>query len=228
MGESSFDPGGFSGRVPLFPLPQAVLFPNTFLPLHIFEPRYREMMRAAMAGERLIAMALLKEGWENDYQGNPAVHEVVGVGRIVEESELEDGRFNLALYGVARARIVEVVSADPYRMARVELLEELPAKGPRYERRRRVLTAFYNQIMAELAKSGMVAAQPKLSLGVLCDILVSMITFEVPVKQAFLEELSVAARCDRLFDLLEKMSAPGFGKGGPPKKPFYPAEPNLN
>jgi hypothetical protein len=227
-GPCLFDPAAFSGSVPLFPLPKVVLFPNALLPLHIFEPRYRRMTREALAGERLIAMALLRPGWEGDYAGNPPVHDVVGVGKIIEDTELDDGRFNLALYGVARARIVEVVRSEPYRTARVELLEDRPAEGNRYERRRRILGAFYNQIMAEFAKGGLVPAQKGLPLGALCDILASLISFDVGVKQAFLEELSVAARCDRLFELLEKMSAPGFGKGAGPDSSFFPGEPSLN
>ncbi|HXX93988.1 MAG TPA: LON peptidase substrate-binding domain-containing protein, partial [Planctomycetota bacterium] len=85
MDPDPFDREGFSGRLPLFPLPNVVLFPHAFLPLHIFEPRYRSMTRGALEGERLIGMALLKPGWEGDYYGNPDVHEVIGVGKIIEE-----------------------------------------------------------------------------------------------------------------------------------------------
>ena len=65
----NFDADSFSGTIPIFPLPNVVLFPNMLLPLHIFEPRYREMVEDALNGEGLIGMALLKEGWQNDYYG---------------------------------------------------------------------------------------------------------------------------------------------------------------
>jgi hypothetical protein len=220
------DPAAFSGRVPLFPLPQVVLFPHALLPLHIFEPRYRAMTEAALAGERLIAMALLKPGWEPAYHGNPPIHDAVGVGRIVEDVRLPDGRFNLLLRGVARARVVEVVSDLPYRTARVELLEDRPPPGAAYELRRRELQAFYGHVLKQVSEGAAPAAE--IPLGVLCDLLVSMITFEPEVKQAFLEEPDVGARCDRLTGLLRQMQLPGFGGPQPPKKPFLPGEPSPN
>ena len=60
--------------IPIFPLPNAVLFPNVFLPLHIFEPRYREMVADALQGDRIIGMVLLRPGWEADYDGRPAIY----------------------------------------------------------------------------------------------------------------------------------------------------------
>src|SRR5213078_2405108 len=96
----AFDPKGFSGVVPVFPLPNVILFPGMFLPLHIFEPRYREMTADAIRGERLIAMALLKPGWENHYEGRPPIHPIMGMGKIVEQEALKDGRYNLVLLGL--------------------------------------------------------------------------------------------------------------------------------
>ena len=88
--------------VPLFPLPGAVLFPDTVLPLHIFEPRYRRMVEDVRAGDGRIAIALLRQGWEEGYEGRPAIHDVGTVGRIRDLEPLPDGRFNLALVGLQR------------------------------------------------------------------------------------------------------------------------------
>jgi Lon protease-like protein len=121
-------PEKFEGPVPIFPLPNVVLFPNLVLPLHVFEPRYREMVCDALAGDRLIAMALLREGWEKDYAGNPPVYDVVCVGRIVQEHELPDGRFNFLLQGLRRGRIRRELSDSlglPYRTVEVDLLPDL-------------------------------------------------------------------------------------------------------
>src|ERR1700752_3118620 len=96
----------FSGTARLFPLPNLVLFPSLLQALHIFEPRYRQMTADALAGDRLIAMVLLRPGWEADYDGRPPVHEVACLGRIAAEQRLPDGRFNLQLRGLSRARIV--------------------------------------------------------------------------------------------------------------------------
>jgi Lon protease-like protein len=220
---SGFDVSLFSGRVPLFPLPNVVLFPHAFLPLHIFEPRYREMTSGALGGERLIGMALFKPGWEADYYGNPPVHDVIGVGRIVEEERQDDGRYNLILYGVARARIVEVVSSDPYRTAKVELLEDRPEEGRRYERLRRLLLQFYGEVLKKVLQGSAPTPPDDLPLGALCDLVTAVLGFDPPVKQALLEDLDVGSRCDRLVSLLEESNAPGFGEGkGPAPRPWPP------
>jgi Lon protease-like protein len=113
-----------SGIVPVFPLPKIVFFPRTILPLHVFEPRYRRMVRDAVAGEGLIAVALLRPGWASDYEGSPAFHEVGTIGRIEDLEPLEDGKFNLRLVGLQRAVIGEIVQEHPYRRARVIPLDE--------------------------------------------------------------------------------------------------------
>jgi len=78
----------FSGVIPLFPLATVVFFPNTLLPLHVFEPRYRQMIKDIIDGERIIGMVLLKPGWEKSYEGNPEIYSVVGMGRIVNSEPL--------------------------------------------------------------------------------------------------------------------------------------------
>ncbi len=113
-----------SGIVPIFPLPQIVFFPRTILPLHVFEPRYKEMVREASEGEGLIAVALLRPGWEDDYAGSPAFHDVGTIGRIEDLEPLPDGRFNLRLVGLQRAVFSEIVQDVPYRRARVVPLNE--------------------------------------------------------------------------------------------------------
>lgn len=110
--------------VPLFPLPNVVLFPRTVLPLHIFEFRYRQMTADAVAGDRLVALSLLKPGWEKDYHARPAIEPVVCVGRILNWEKLADGKYNFLLQGVARARIEHEFCDRTYRYARLSRLEE--------------------------------------------------------------------------------------------------------
>jgi Lon protease-like protein len=117
---------GFSGTVPVFPLPEAVLFPGVRMPLHIFEPRYQAMVKDAWAGERLIALATLLPGWEKDYEGAPPFHPLATVGRIVERVELPEGRSNLVLEGLERARLDEEFTDRPYRLARAQVVADLP------------------------------------------------------------------------------------------------------
>ena len=124
----SFPPDEFSGTARLFPLPNLVLFPHVAQPLHVFELRYRQLMADALEDDRLVTMALLRPGWEEDYHNSPPIHPVVCVGQITQEERLTDGRYNFVLQGLSRARIVEELTTDRlYRMANVELLEEEPA-----------------------------------------------------------------------------------------------------
>lgn len=93
--------------VPLFPLPNVVLFPDVPLTLHVFEPRYRELVKDALASQRRIGMALLKPGYESDYQGRPPIYPLGCLGTIASEERLEDGRYNIVLHGRTRFRVVE-------------------------------------------------------------------------------------------------------------------------
>jgi len=111
----------WSEPVPLFPLPNCVLLPGAILPLHIFEPRYRRMMRDVLdlpPERQAVAIALLREGYEPLYLTNHApIHAVVGVGTVVEHRELPDGRYDLILQGQARASIKVDDGSGPYRRA---------------------------------------------------------------------------------------------------------------
>lgn len=111
-------------RLPIFPLPNCVLLPGGLLPLHVFEPRYRELTRDALASHQLIGVARLRPGYESSYYGKPPVYERFGVGRIICSEELPDGRFALLLRGVARVEIAhELPAADRmYRRAAVRQL----------------------------------------------------------------------------------------------------------
>src|ERR1700693_6078222 len=96
----------FGGSARLFPLPNVVFFPQVMQPLHIFEPRYRQMTADALAGDRLIALVLPKPGWEPDYAGSPSVHSVACLGKIVADQLVEDGRYNILLRGLGRIQIL--------------------------------------------------------------------------------------------------------------------------
>ena len=107
--------------IPLFPLPNVVFFPRTYLPLHIFESRYRRMVRDAAASHRMIGMVLLKEGWETDYAGAPPIFPIGAVGRMVTVQALSDGRFNILLQGLGRFEIQEELWCESYRQGRIRL-----------------------------------------------------------------------------------------------------------
>lgn len=141
-----------TGRVPVFPLPDVVLFPHATLPLHIFEPRYRRMTEDALNGDRLIAMAVLKPGWEQGYDGSPEVFPLACAGLIEEEARLPDGRFNIRLRGVARVELVSFETDRPYRTARVRVLQDLNEEdGPGVEEDKRRLFGACAGLLQEIA-----------------------------------------------------------------------------
>jgi Lon protease-like protein len=109
-------------RIPVFPLPNVVLFPKTYLPLHIFEPRYQAMVSDAATSGQCIGMALLKEGWEEDYYGHPPVFSRGCVGRLASVQPLSDGRSNILLQGLERFEIEREWYDNPYREATISLV----------------------------------------------------------------------------------------------------------
>ena len=115
-----------SSRVKLFPLPEGTLFPNQGLPLHVFEPRYRELTRDALEGDRVIGIPQIRPGFtREDYAAAPALYPYLGVGVITQHQDLPDGRYNMVVRGVARARLLtEVSTGASYRVAQIELLSE--------------------------------------------------------------------------------------------------------
>ncbi|HUC43628.1 MAG TPA: LON peptidase substrate-binding domain-containing protein [Candidatus Sulfotelmatobacter sp.] len=113
-----------SRLVPVFPLPDVVFFPRTTLPLHVFERRYRRMVEDVLAADGRLAVALLAKGWEADYDGSPAYHEIATIGRIEDLERTPDGRFLFRLVGEARVRLGTVASGTPYRTASATAIPE--------------------------------------------------------------------------------------------------------
>jgi Lon protease-like protein len=209
MNEQQDPLADFSGMVRLFPLPNLVLFPHVLQPLHIFEPRYREMTRDALDGDHLIAMALLQPDWEEQYLDRPPIFPLVCLCKIVAEQALEDGRFNILIRGLTRARIVREVDSDKlYRQARVELLADVPLKDRQQVRefRKELLDLvpdwFPDQpaVLAEFSK----LLKSNISLGMLCDIITFALPLPVEFKQMMLAEADVERRAT---DLRERLAA---------------------
>lgn len=208
----------FTGTTRLFPLPNLVLFPQVVQGLHVFEPRYRQLMADALAGDKLISLVLLRPGWEDEYDNRPAVEPVGCLGRIGWHEKLPDGRYNLRLRGVSRVRITEELPTDRlYRVARVQLIPDVaPAELPRLtELRHRLADA----VLPRFAADGPARQQleelftGEMPLGHVCDVLSYALPLPLELKQALLAEphadlraeviaqalLVSAARADRKF-----------------------------
>ena len=119
-------PGGgtLPSVIPLFPLPDIVLFPDVRLPLMIFEPRYRAMVADALKGDGIIGMVLLRPGFEADYEGRPPIFAIGCAGKISKYQLLPDGRYLIELLGLVKFRVTSEDQSRPYRLARVEAMPE--------------------------------------------------------------------------------------------------------
>jgi Lon protease-like protein len=193
--------------VPLFPLPNVVLFPRAVLPLHIFEERYKQMTADVLDGHRQIAMALLARGWEKDYYGRPAVESVVCVGTILSHEQLADGRYNVLLRGHTRARIVREVGEGPYRQGVLEPLFETNAdENALREARERLIEMFKRE--AYTALPGGAQIRQMLEADVPTAAIADLLAFnvlgddQVALKQSLLAEADVQRRVERLVRAL--------------------------
>jgi Lon protease-like protein len=194
-----------SDLLPLFPLPNVVLFPNVFLPLHIFEPRYREMVADAVASDRMIGMVLLRPGWERDYEGRPPIYSVGCSGVVTHAERLADGRYNLVLRGLDRFRIIEESHDRSYRRALIEPLQEQPPTADDRAVTRRQRTTLESMLApaVENAGGGDSAMPSTMSDEDLVNALAQYLDFEPLEKQALLEKPSLRLRAESLVELLE-------------------------
>ena len=193
-----------SDLLPIFPLPGVVLFPGVFLPLHIFEPRYREMVADALTTDRLIGMTLLRDGWQEDYEGRPPVFGVGCSGLITHCEKLPDGRYNIVLRGLDRFRIVSEDHSRTYRRARIQPAPERDlTRADREElrvRRTRIET-----LIAPSEQGGGIdpRAAASMSDDDLVNALAQYLDLEAIERQALLEQPAVPERARALIELLE-------------------------
>ena len=187
--------------IPIFPLPNVVLFPNVFLPLHIFEARYQQMVADALQADRIIGMVLLRSGWERNYDGRPPVYPVGCSGLVTHAEKLPDGRYNIILRGLEKFRIVSEDDRCSYRLARVESITESQTDPEVLRNERRRLEALLVRRLEQ------VGADPKVPPSMpdedLVNALAQYLEFEPVEKQALLERGGLLARCQSLIELLE-------------------------
>jgi hypothetical protein len=188
--------------IPVFPLPNVVFFPRMPLPLHIFEPRYREMVRDATRGPRLIGMALLREDWERDYRGRPPIYGTGTVGELVRVEELPDGRFNVVLRGLREYVVQRELVRKPYREAVV--VWRAPLEGPLAAGVRSTISTLVQRYLERL---GQEAEASPLGPAVDDETFVNFFAQHLDVaaldKQALLEAATLGERAARLRDVLE-------------------------
>jgi Lon protease-like protein len=205
-------PLDFSQPIPLFPLPNCVLFPGAVQPLHIFEPRYRQMLEDTLAEQSAIAMGLLKPGWEKEYYGAPAVFEMLCVGRVVAHERAPDGNYNLLLLGVARGRMRDQHKASPPRLYRRVLVEPIvddPSSASHDPVQRQVLrdllakTALKDLTITPSLDAFFDASVPTPRL---VDLLAFNLVQDIPSRQRLLEEVDTRKRAEMLLQNLMELA----------------------
>ncbi len=216
----------FGGTARLFPLPNFVFFPHALQPLHIFETRYREMTADALAGDKLIAMVLLKSDSESPSEHLPAIHSMGCLGRVVADQLLPDGRYNLLLRGLGRIRIVEEIpTAQLYRSVQAKIVADR-CTSPlevvmdlRRQLEERILPRFSD---SPIAKQMHELFHSELPLGSLCDVLAFALPIPVDWKQKMLEEINEDIRAGMLLEGFEMITPPNVGIIGNPNRKFPP------
>ena len=189
--------------IPLFPLPNVVLFPNVCLPLHIFEPRYREMVADTLDADRIIGIVLLRPGWEGEYEGRPPIYEIGCAGLITHAERHSDGRYNLVLRGLQKFRVKEEDHSRRYRVAAVEPILERVVESDRAiitAERRRLETLLVPQPAGRGVDPKMPPSMPDEEL---VNALAQYLDLEMVEKQALLERDGLLDRCRSLIELLE-------------------------
>ena len=196
--------------IPVFPLPTTVFYPGTPLPLHIFEPRYREMTADALEGKRTIGMVLLKPNWEEDYFDKPQIFSAGCVGDIQKVIKHPDGKYNFTLMGLRRFRIIKEEEGKPYRQAKIELLEDKNEQDifeDRPNECREKLIENFRKFIGLIPEGNSKKKEPDWNLGTKLSEFVDRFAYQLDLsleqKQSFLEEQDVLKRADFLHSFLK-------------------------
>jgi hypothetical protein len=197
--------------IPIFPLAGALLFPRAHLPLHIFEPRYRAMVRDALAGERLIGMIQPR-----DQKEPPALFDVGGLGRIATAEEMDDGRFNIVLEGIGRYRIArELEVGTLYRQVEAEP-EEMPEETEPLGIVHRAELEREAKLYADALGYAVDWSEiSRLDDEMLVNGIAQIAPLDVGSKQALLEAPDVGVRCDLLVQFMQFQRMVPGGADGP-------------
>ena len=199
--------------VPIFPLPGCVLFPYQVLPLHIFEPRYRTMAADVLAGERILAIALLKRNYEESYFTLHApIHPQVGIGQIIGHEPLDDGKCNILLRGVARAEIVSESTDKPYRCAQLKQLSTRCACAAEHQvkllqRLREAVCEHATLDQSRRCQEALELLNGEHPFETIIDKLCGVLPTNGETRQRLFAELDLTHRAELLADQIETLAA---------------------
>lgn len=204
MPRDLFDISDFGGLLPLFPLPNVVLFPGVIQPLFVFEERYKRMLRIVQAGQQYLGIALLRPGWEKNYHLSPALYPTMCLGRVLAEELLSDGCSNILVLGLRRVGLLhEVKHPEAFRMARVRVLHDRLsvdkiAESWYWQERLLEICRLVSPDLARHVEELQYNEEGVAPLGVLIDSVAAASNLDEHEKQVLLDELDVFARARKL------------------------------
>jgi len=216
-------------RIALFPLSNVVLFPRVKTPLHIFEPRYRQMMRDVLEADRHIAMTVVRPEHQGEMLGDPPLFPIGCCGEISEFQQRPDGRYDLVLHGLWRFRIVEEETRPAerlYRVARVQPLDD-PFPEDARDRVARLRASVVENVayLAREAESEGTRFDASLFAGIddatFVNVLANSIAFSSEEKQSLLEAESIPERYARLASALSFRRAELEMRSEPGRRPLH-------
>ena len=188
-----------AGSLKIFPLPSAVLLPGAMLPLHIFEGRYRAMVKDALETDRVLALGGLMPGWEEDYLGRPQMRPICCAGVIVWHEEAEEGRYNILVQGVSRARILRELGTEKlYRESAAQLLVDPPYAGDEQQSVKTAVLELATSLPEHMAQA-LVQQVAHAQGGELADFVASVVVPDAERRRELLEQLQPKARLDAVL-----------------------------
>lgn len=209
-GEPSLPDPKIPATLPVFPLPNLVLFPQVVQALYIFEPRYREMLRDVLDSDRTFAMGILKPGWQDRPYAVPEIASTVCVCRVCRCHRRGDGTSNILVVGMARARVIEEVSQEGKAYRRIRVVREIEPAEVRTGQLCRKLIACCERKLADHPQTGSLWREwvrASLPLASLTDLLSYSLPLDLDWKLRLLEEYDASRRARMLISLLD--STPG-------------------
>jgi Lon protease-like protein len=206
-------------HLPVFPLPRAVLFPGTVLPLHVFEPRYVDMVTDALAGDRTLAIVMLKDEAAEAESAAP-IHDVACAGRIIHADRLDNGRYNILLQGMHRVRLLEELPLErAYRRFRAEIIPRpSEAELVRASRELGRMQSCVLSLRSSVAESDEQLVEVLRSTPdpvQLADILSAAVVSDSALQQSLLAEADFQSRLKSLIDALADVMV---RTGAPPRE----------
>lgn len=189
--------------LPLFPLPQTVLFPGALLPLHVFEPRYQRMIRDVLETHRVLSVVLITDARNVDAHGHPTIAQVASAGEIIDHAELPGGRFNILLRGRARVRLRELPFIPPYRTAAATVLEDEPGEVSHGDHAALLSTATaFASLVRDRDRSFDFRLPRDATASHVVDLCAHHLLLDARERQAVLETLDVTSRVRRVTEAL--------------------------